>query len=66
MTRRKPGRPSQGLSETRMEIRLPKSTSDAVRKAAKADGVTVNHWWRTAALAELLRAKVFAQVRRKT
>ena len=48
MTRRKPGRPSQGLSETRMEIRLPKSTTDAVRKAAKQEGVAVSKWLRRA------------------
>lgn len=56
MTRRKPGRPSQGLSEVRQEILLPKSLRAAVRKAASAEKVTVAEWWRRAATERLDRA----------
>lgn len=55
MTRRKPGRPSQGLSETRAEFRLSKDLAKEVKKAAKVDGVTKAQWWRDAAERELFR-----------
>jgi hypothetical protein len=65
MTRRKPGRPSQGLSETRMEIRLPKVLAKAAKAAAKAEGLLPAEWWRRAAQARIDgRAAMRAEWRR--
>ena len=55
MNRREPGRPSKGLSETRMEIRLPKALAKQIKKAAKEELLSANEWWRRAAAARLVR-----------
>lgn len=42
------GRPSLGLSETRIEVRAPKDLAKAVAKKAKALKITTSEGWRRA------------------
>lgn len=43
------GRPSRGLSETTVLIRLPALLKLEVDRLAKAEGIDSSEWWRRAA-----------------
>ncbi len=47
------GRPSKGLTEARLELRMPRELLGAARTLALADGVSVNEWWRRAGRAAI-------------
>lgn len=49
------GRPSQGLSEARLEVRMPQALRRFVELAAKAEGVGESEWLRRAAHERALR-----------
>lgn len=51
--KRRPGRPSRGLSEERIHITLPSHLLAWIRQAAERDGVSVGEWLRRAAAASL-------------
>lgn len=56
MARRKKhpgGRPSRGITDAGLGIRLPQSLLDASKAAAAAEGCTLAEWWRRAAAARL-------------
>jgi len=47
--RRKPGRPSQGLTEARVELRAPADLVRAAAEDARRREQTASEWWRQAA-----------------
>lgn len=51
--KRKPGRPSNGLSEVRIELRAPALLVAAVSELAGAQGVSVGEMWRRCARVRL-------------
>jgi hypothetical protein len=51
-----PGRPSTGLSEERITLRLPTVLVETVRASAAAQGISLSEWVRRAAHAEMGRA----------
>ncbi len=58
MTRRRKsnnpaGRPSKGLTEVRLELRMPEELRASAASMALADGVSVNEWWRRAGRAAI-------------
>ncbi len=57
MAKRKAGRPSHGLSETAVLVRLPQSLLEDVTEAASLSGEKRSEWIR-----EALRRRVVAQL----
>lgn len=53
VSKRKPGRPSTGLSEERVHLLAPALLCAAIAELAEAQGVSVGEMWRRAARVRL-------------
>jgi len=59
----KRGRPSKGLSETTVLLRLPEALRLATTARAESEGVSTSEWWRDAAQVRLsLSAEEVARI----
>jgi hypothetical protein len=60
------GRPTKGLRACSVLITGPEILLDAVRRAARIEGISTTEWWRRAARARLLEGAKTPEVGVKT